>query len=127
MSTGQAGSVVTLFIVVPSLVWMFRPMTTSCQLKAERLMLGLTRRYLAKRVAVLEKTIRNAETQGRRSALLIESLPTLYEAAGIDFITEDNGRGARLKKTNERAPGGSIEALATSVPFLLWMLFGFCC
>jgi DNA-binding XRE family transcriptional regulator len=71
------------------------------QLKAARLLLGWTRGHVAKQISVVEKTIRNAETQGRPSALMLERLRTLYEAAGVEFTNGDTPF-VRMRESNDK-------------------------
>ena len=70
---------------------------TAKQCKAARAFLNWSQQELAENVRVVQKTItdfeRNARVPQRRTA---EDIKTILEKAGIEFINDDKGQGAKL-------------------------------
>ena len=78
-------------------------MLTGNQLKAARALLGMHQSDLARRAALNVNTIRHMESSGAEPitgrVFNIQAVQAALEAAGIEFIAEDDGGlGVRLRK-----------------------------
>ena len=75
------------------------------QVRAARQLLGWTRIQLALNCPVSLATIGKIEERRKvKSAQTMLILKATFEAAGVEFITEENGRaGVRLRKPADRA------------------------
>ena len=78
-------------------------MPTAAQLRAARALLAWTMEELAERSRVSTRTIRRAEESDQAiSVRTLRRLAVTYEAAGIEFIGENNDRGAGVQFRRRR-------------------------
>jgi transcriptional regulator with XRE-family HTH domain len=80
-----------------------RVMPTAAQLRAARALLAWTMEDLAARSGVSSRTIRRAEETDQAVAVrTLRRLAAAYEAAGIEFLGENNDRGVGLRFRRRR-------------------------
>ena len=78
-------------------------MPTAAQLRAARALLAWSMEELAERSGVSSRTIRRAEeTEQAVAVRTLRRLATAFEAAGIEFIGENNDRGAGVRFRRRR-------------------------
>lgn len=76
-------------------------MVTSAQLRAARSLLKWSVRGLADRANVHRNTVSRAEGQDDGHGFAVAQMVRTFEAAGIEFTSDDGATGVRLRKASE--------------------------